>query len=112
MSVPSRTRPAFVDSEKHMLPTRRAASAVATQPGNGHERSRPCRADDTLLQFGPPEVWVVSNRSEPWVQIVAICHDKSAARRLAHEHNAGRHPDDNHRWSYEKHPCNVVALVL
>jgi hypothetical protein len=64
------------------------------------------------LLFEPPAVWLVAQRSEPWVQIVAICRDEAAARRLADGHNAGRSRDDDQRWYVESHPCNVIAHVL
>jgi len=112
MSVPARNRSATVDADAHVSQPRGAVPASATQQTTRHERLENSKEDDNPLRFEPPAVWVVSNRREPWVQIVAICRDRSAARRLADQHNAGRDPDDEDRWHVEPHPCNVVAHVL
>lgn len=110
MSV--RTRSSSVNSEVLAPPRNEVVAATVTQPTARQERWEQSTEALDYLRFEPAAVWIVSNRSEPWVQIVAICRDKAAARRLADEHNAGRLPDDDYRWHIESHPCNVVAHVL
>ncbi|CAN5227158.1 hypothetical protein BH09GEM1_BH09GEM1_45390 [soil metagenome] len=110
MSV--RTRSTSVASAGHKQLSNGVVSTAEVHTDNRQKSWQTRTEAEDLLQFAPPAVWIVSDRREPWVQVVAICRDQSAARRLADKHNAGRHPDDNGRWHIEPHPCNVVAHVL
>lgn len=108
----NRIRSTSVDSE---VRARRSSGVVQATVTESYDRQESWEPDGEVLdslRFEPPSVWIVSLRSEPWVQIIAICRNRAAAHRLADGHNAGRHPDDDERWHIERHPCNVVAHVL